>query len=248
MEYADGEYVMFVDADDCVFSDYVEVYVKEAEEKNADLVIGGLVVKENNTEIKKMPRTGVYSKTEFVSLLCNEGKDIYGYACNKLFRRSLIEEFSILFNEEMNSQEDLDFALSFIRNITRVCCIDYCGYVYYYEPSVRLPQFESVLGNQIKLFQIAEDTGADTAVLVARFQRMLYSTLYHAKSSAHIRKISELKGIDNLLCDVPNQRKEVNLTVKWFARRQYQLIYRYFACRHRFRKILCAMHMVRPVE
>ena len=45
---ADGDYLMFLDADDSVAPDWVEQYLKAAEAENADIVVGGICFCEDN--------------------------------------------------------------------------------------------------------------------------------------------------------------------------------------------------------
>lgn len=48
---ATGDYVIFIDSDDWISSDFIEILVKRAEETNADIVSGGItVVREDGTQ------------------------------------------------------------------------------------------------------------------------------------------------------------------------------------------------------
>lgn len=231
LQKAVGDYVMFIDGDDEVAADYVENYVGVAAKELADVVVGGQLLIEGNHTHKKMPRPGRYCLKSFIEVLCEEGTDIYGYAYSKLIKRELIEHSSVRFNETMHSQEDLDFSLSIYPLANCICCIEDCGYHYYHEPSNRVIPPKHLLGNQIKLFQAAKSIGANTVLLIPRVQRILYTLLYHAESSAQIRQLAEIQIPEELITRCPESRQEIQLLISSFRRKEYTLIYLYFRIR-----------------
>ena len=238
LEHAIGEYVMFVDGDDAVSSQFVETYVQQAIVSQADVVIGGLVLLEADSVCKKAPRVGKYDRKAFLSVLCKDGTEIYGYAGSKLFRRSLLENGKIRFNETMHSQEDLAFALDVYEAAERIVCINYCGYSYYYESPKRGMPPEHLLGNQIKLFEIANRAGSDTTPMLARFQRLLYTVLYHSDSKQQIKRVMNLCIPCGLMCKCPTTRIEVQLIIRQFYRKNSEIIWLYFKTREILKRII----------
>lgn len=247
LKKATGKYVTFIDGDDTVTSNYIETFLFYAETIGADVMIGGYTKKEISQESITKPAKGAYSTKEFFSLLCKEGTEIYGYVWSKLFRLSLIKNNHILFNEKMSSQEDLDFVLSVYGKARKICCFDYCGYCYNYVPTTRKASADQILGNQIKLYNIAESADITTEAMLLRFQSLLYTWLYHATSIQEINTIIDLDIPDGLLADVKGQRWEVHKIIQLFRAKKASLLYGYFSLRGIFRSMLVRLHLIKPL-
>lgn len=69
-----GEYILFVDADDYISKDAIEILVKNALQYNADLVVASHYIENsNNVEIdKRTIHQGLYNKEEITDLLKNK--------------------------------------------------------------------------------------------------------------------------------------------------------------------------------
>lgn len=238
LRHVAGEYITFIDGDDTVPADYIEVYVSQILLSDADAIIGGVTRKSGGQQDRKTPLRGLYDRKSFFTLLCQDGTEVYGYACGKLYRTSVIRDNGILFNTEMFSQEDLDFNLSVYAAAERINCVDYCGYSYDYAPSNRKPPATHILGNQVKLFRLTKAADGDCSKLIPRFQKLLYTSLYHSSSAEDIRKLKELNLEEELLKTVPEQRREVRSIIKWFRQGQYQKINNYFSLRQKLRGLM----------
>ena len=248
LKKATGEYVFFIDGDDTIAPNYIESYLDKAKETCADIVIGGFTKTEQEHTNTVTPKPGIYNTKDFFSLLCKEGTQIYGYVWCKLFRFQLIKENAIFFNEKMNSQEDLDFMLSVYGKARKICCFDHCGYFYEYASNTRKALPESVLGNQVKLFNLATDADADTNSMHSRFQSMLYTWLYHAKSVQDINTIINMNIPIELLDDLGSQRWEVKTIIRYFKKKDARFIFRYFFCRRVFRNFLVKVHLAEAIK
>ena len=233
LSHAVGKYIMFIDADDYILNDNVEMYYYAAEKDSLEIVIGGLTINEGNKTTTVMPDEGIYSQREFFSHLCKKGTEIFGYVANKIVSRNLIEDNGIRFNEKIPSQEDLDFYLSLYGKTKRVRCFPYSGYVYCRTASNRKVQYRYLLGNQVKLFNLAEGSGACTYPQIIRFQKMLYTCLYHSES------VENLKNLDideKMMQDVHEQRKEIRFIIHAYKKGRYRFIETYFSVRRKMRK------------
>ena len=238
LAHATGKYVLFVDGDDWISDRFVETYVRRAEESGADIVIGGLTQIRNGRETIKRPAKGDYDRKAFLEMMCRDGTEIYGYVPNKLYLRDLLNQKAIRFDETMHSQEDLAFALLAYETAEHIICFEFSEYYYNWIPSQRTLSPEHLLGNRIKLFQIAAASGAETGPMVPRFQRSLYTVLYHAESAEEIRTLEEFQIPEALLEDRTENRTEIRNLIKWFAQKKYKRIYRYFRVRHAVRRLV----------
>lgn len=123
LSLATGEYITFVDADDYLEKNGIEVLVESIQD--ADLVISGYKnVYEEYSEEQKVKETipsisGVFSKNEFITQFGNLlEKNLIHYVWHKLYRAEKIN--SIRFNETVNIGEDMLFNIEIIKRIKKV--------------------------------------------------------------------------------------------------------------------------------
>lgn len=238
IDLAAGEYLMFVDGDDYLLPDMVENYVRAAEATGVEVIAGGMEVHEASGEVYlNVPPRVKQTPAEFLNAVCSDQTGLFGYVHNKLVLRQLIQENGIRFPEGIKLQEDLDFALSAYEKADRFCCIDDHGYVYFHELNKHKVIMLDLIANQLKLYRIAENRGADTGPVLSRIQDMCYVTMYEAHSADEIRGIANLEGIHRCLNRLPGQRLEKQILIRWLRDGRYAGIYRYFQCRHGLRSV-----------
>lgn len=112
LEYASGEYIIFVDADDTVAVDYIEKLHLTIQ--GYDVVICGFDrFDETGIQVKKiLDVVGEVSK-EFVYEHTFSSNMITGAAWNKLFRADIIRENDLKFSREIFKSEDTLFAAEY---------------------------------------------------------------------------------------------------------------------------------------
>ena len=135
LSYADGEYVLFVDADDKVRSDYLEIITREMEKHNLDLLQFRYIDlrKQTETESAPIPDITVYdfmppeNRRRYV--LRN---DILRTGCTTLcYRRKLLLAADVRFAEKVAYEEPLfTYPLRYVAN--RVGVLDAPLYFYRY--------------------------------------------------------------------------------------------------------------------
>ena len=88
LDFATGEYVMFVDSDDILISSAIEVLLTEAISNNADMVEGNYIIVDENGRIleTRQIRNRYLNSTSDILTAFN------GYPWGKLFHRSLFKE------------------------------------------------------------------------------------------------------------------------------------------------------------
>ena len=87
---AKGDYILFIDSDDYVKSDYISSYIKAIEENDYDIIIGGYIRDASGKKTTHLPSNSVWSTVT------------YPMACAKLFKKSFI------------TSNNLEFTLSLI--------------------------------------------------------------------------------------------------------------------------------------
>lgn len=113
-----GKYILFVDSDDFIDLDYVDMLVSNIEEN--DVIVSGY---------KRCDDNGI--------LLCRKPIDcewsIYKYVstCAKLYKTDFLKKNNINFSCKYRIGEDLYFTMLVIANTKKIKVLNYAGYNYY---------------------------------------------------------------------------------------------------------------------
>lgn len=129
IEKASGKYICFVDSDDSVKEDYIEKLI----ENEADLVMGGFVeLYGKNKKIKKIcDKKQDFSNEEiYVKLLEAAENDKFNSPCCKIFKKSIIENNHLRYDESLNMGEDLIFNIRYLKYCKTLTMIPDCLYFY----------------------------------------------------------------------------------------------------------------------
>ena len=142
---ARGEYIRFVDSDDYVMPDSVEILVRVMEETDADFVIAGFHHQYFGRRILKVPTLQQEEQSliilekeypvntanklvsqDFLYQLYQTG--FLNMPWNKLFKKNLIQE---TFRRELNLGEDLLFNLAYLKNVENFAVVQasVCEYI-----------------------------------------------------------------------------------------------------------------------
>lgn len=124
---AKGKYVLFIDGDDFVDSDYVETFLKY---KDFDLVVGGYRrIEEGRKSIESKPSQKVVFYEDFENSFFNKEAFKYiGLPISKLFNLKIIKEHNLKFDTNTDLGEDTIFDFSYMKYISKVKLISYSGY------------------------------------------------------------------------------------------------------------------------
>lgn len=143
-----GEYITFVDADDYLDKQFLEMLLPK---DGADFTIGA---------VRVLTRNGI-SKVE--NILCpNPGGDKSKINCvlnhhlvrtvwGKLFKRSIIIELEKRFDPKFKIGEDTLFVLSFLKEVQTTYIAEYAGYNYV-QPAYSLNKYKSAPNELINLY------------------------------------------------------------------------------------------------
>lgn len=126
VENASGDKIVFIDADDYVDKDYINNLAKYDD----DLVVCGYL-SDNNSSISK---EGSYNELLISKIAINKNILNKKYIkllvtpYLKLFKKNIIDNNAIRFNEKMSFGEDACFVFNYINSCESVRFIGYCGY------------------------------------------------------------------------------------------------------------------------
>lgn len=159
IEVARGEYVTFIDSDDVVFDNYVDVILKKIE-LGKDLYMFN-VMKNNKKEYSFLHDKSI-SLDELIQIFPEKYLSAFVsyWVWNKVFKKSIINEFNIRFSN-INFAEDEKFCFDYFSVIHDVYFIDEKLYMYYEtnnglssDNSLYSPAFELVSNNNLKMFLV----------------------------------------------------------------------------------------------
>lgn len=131
LEKVSDGYVMFVDSDDYVDSNYVQAHVHAMEQDNSEWVISGFCycypdyIQRNQIEKSCIGKFERENYKDIFNLLY--GGEFFNVPWNKMYCRKLITKY---FPEDMTLGEDLQFNLNYIKNVKTLSCISECCYYY----------------------------------------------------------------------------------------------------------------------
>lgn len=129
LDEAKGDFVLFIDSDDYVDSDYVMVLHENA--VDVDWVFSGIRDFALNREDNLfMYEDKVYDLNNENSYLDFANLGLFNAPFPKLFKRSIIEQSRIRFNRNISIAEDRQFNLEYLRYVNQVRTLSYIGYNY----------------------------------------------------------------------------------------------------------------------
>lgn len=231
IENAKGEYFGFVDADDTIAENMYELLLSAIETAHADIAQCNLSLK--SPDGKVLLNRMSHNRHKIEEIQENRGLYIGEYVsgaihsyecCNKLVKRSLIMNHSILF--ESNSKvfaEDLLFNLDLTLYAQRIVFVDGCLYHYYRYPHSHSSQTHYDNIEQLyQLFEIyirhGEKTGEFDDLKSAIYKTALLVIMNHASQTLkynHLKvKIKEIllrKDIQNYLSYLRKHGKDLKV-------------------------------------
>lgn len=119
LEEAKGDYICFMDSDDYVVPEFIEK-LYEQQEQGAELSICGFAELKGNVVINKTQgNIQVMNQAEAMESLLTE-TSFKGYVWNKMFRRDIIETYSLRFDVSIAVWEDVLFDFIYMSHINKI--------------------------------------------------------------------------------------------------------------------------------
>lgn len=135
LDFSHGEYVIFVDSDDWIEPQLVEILLRDADQYeilfygHRNYYIDGDVVSYCPHERSCHGKNEL--ENEIIHLKHNREKyEFFGYAWNKLFRLSVVNELGLRFVEKLKIREDELFTMEYCLHVNTLKVIDECLYNY----------------------------------------------------------------------------------------------------------------------
>ena len=131
LKHAVGEWILFVDADDSIVPDTLEVIMRCVSKDRPDMLQFSFSRKENELgQNDDSAFTGVFNMEDYIS-----NGNIVSCVCGNLIRTSIIRDNEICFNEHMKLGEDQLFIYTCMTFATRIMRIPNILYYYFDNPN-----------------------------------------------------------------------------------------------------------------
>lgn len=190
IDIAKGEYLMFIDSDDWIDSDFCENLYNLAKKEKAELCISNYV--KESLDFKefydiKIHKEMLYKKDIKEAFLIelierDEGKKVHDLAgfrgpWAKLYKKEILNKYNIKFDEMLKIGEDFLFNLNFLQKIKKISFDD--GYYYHYRTN-----FDSVtMKYKENCFEIYEE-------ILKKLEKFLKTNSIYDKSKNRFYKLS----------------------------------------------------------
>lgn len=207
LDYAKGEWVVFVDADDFIKELYL-THLLEHSQKQVDLVISYAEIHNGNDIKKELYPSKLVDNTNFESIFIENDMHWHTSPWSKLYKRCIIEKHHLRFCEGMHIGEDAVFLYSYMLYSNKIYIspdTDYCYFAYIpgsLTKRVNSLASETLAYNQIRV--IVESLISQKSIknsialnnlnwLIASYQRRILNALYHNKVQKQ-KRLSILKN------------------------------------------------------
>ena len=132
IKVARGEYLAFVDSDDTIKENFLKTLVEGLEDNSADLCASKLkkVFENSNQELEQVFTNSVEIVTDKKFDYALTEDKYAGFVTSMLFKREILINNNLLFDEQIFHGEDLPFTLEYLTHCDKVFFIDSGLYLY----------------------------------------------------------------------------------------------------------------------
>lgn len=240
--HAAGDYVTFIDSDDFIEKNHINVLMNTLINNNADVCYGGFTGYDGNSYIKH-PNvlsgsivTGQRIFHEIIPAMCGRAKNseaIQMSSCMAIYSKNIIDKHNICFYSEREYiSEDLLFNIEVLKHSSIVAFSDDVGYYYRYNPTslshsyridrlekqVKLAKMVSKITLEMGVYEKAKTRIVNTLLSWSRYCAQMEQARWHEIGFKESLKM--IKGI----CNDPDIIEYSHLYVKGNDKRSSEIL------------------------
>ena len=126
-----GQWLLFIDSDDCVKQDYVISFFSPLPPQSKRIIIEGQTVISENKTYLYMVKEKIYDEEDIPLAIAEQEVFLHGSCYSKIYEAKIVKEHQILFNESLFWNEDLLFNFEYFKYIEGMIFKSDVGYCYY---------------------------------------------------------------------------------------------------------------------
>lgn len=218
---AEGKYILFVDSDDYVETDLLPSLFSENEDY--DLFIFGYNEINGNYSKANCVSKKILTDTQGSLKLFFENKAVRGYSWNKVFKRDIIVNNNIKFNEEIKYIEDTPFLMEYITNCNTVYFSQLILYNYIQRPGSLINSVFNI--NKLTALTAYEKILNIIEQIDPRYISTIYYFIFELDYELSVR-IRISKNFENYLKEYNFLRTEMKKNLKKFLFKKVRIKYK----------------------
>ena len=220
---ANGQYIMFVDSDDYIEKDYIEIMITSLLKSNSQIIISGNTKVTNNLKIKQ----SIYNKSLNTVFDITYPKELdnmfktyeFNSACMQLISTEIIKNNNIKFEKNIKYGEDMLFAFICYTYSKRTSYIMNYGYNYISNPDSVMNNYSIESLNKYYLDNITTSEIMSKYITSKESSKLYYKTLdIFAEISYKLRISTDYK---NYMHYISKARKEYDVYFKLYNTFKY---------------------------
>ena len=257
LKYVTGEYIQFIDADDCINEDVFKKYIEILEKDKYDIIFTSYNKVNHEDKILKvvdLEYRGLKYKKDILKNFVKNQVDAgyYGWISNKLIKTDIVIKNKIKFDTKITLAEDFDFFLDVYRYSDKYYFSEIRSFNYLQEAQNssmilydNLDYYIQLLIN-LKIKYFIDDEGYyiddNKSIIDQRIVNYIYYIVFYTKLDKNniknkVLKIHKDKEINNNL----NMKFKIsfeNLIVYLVINNKYKLVYRLLYIRENIRQLV----------
>lgn len=257
LKYITGEYIQFIDADDCINDGIFEKYVSILDDESYDILFSTYNKVDCLGNILTKVDVGYYGKymkgqvlSDFVKKQVDTG--YYGCVSNKLIKKDIISKNKLQFNKKISLAEDFDFFLDVYRYSNNYYFIDFNSFNYLQNTENssmllydNLDYYIQLLIN-IKMKEFIVDSGYyygdNKKILEQRILDYVYYDVFYSKLNKDIikQKVTNLYNDHKVMKElvIKNFLSFKNIIVLFITKNKYNTVYNILYLRSKLRNFI----------